>query len=153
MVQTHCVLQTPECQWNACYFRSRQLEVADGQSLLCFDRQTGLCRLTSPTAAIDLLSPRAAMIPLNTSIREITEIPAPLVFRSFFAGLGWWIGCVIGDGWVCSQSRVYLSGHIQSDVLPVWFLACERIFQVATSRPVDRTSAVNAWKLSENFAQ
>ncbi len=89
--------------------------------------------------------PRVASIP-NFGSSEATSIvgfdgqPCSLTRR-----LGWWIGCVIGNGWVCSGTRVCLSGAIESEVIRNWSSATQRLFSLTPSAPQDRTSADGAW--------
>ncbi len=125
--------------------RSRQMLQPNDHCLMCFNPDTGSCDPTPITHARGKLVPRVARIPdfgssEATSIVGFDGQPCLLTRE-----LGWWIGCVIGNGWVCSGAKVYLSGAIGSSVLNHWHDVTERLFSLTPSAPQDRTSADGAW--------
>lgn len=125
--------------------RSRRSQLPEDHHLPCFNQVTGLCDPTPITDAMDKWVPRVASIP-NFGSSEATSIvgfdgqPCSLTRL-----LGWWIGCVIGNGWVCSGTRVCLSGAIESEVIRNWSSATQSLFSLTPSAPQDRTSADGAW--------
>lgn len=126
--------------------RSRRLQLPMDHRLMCFNRDTGLCDPTPIiTHAMGKLVPRIARIP-DPGCCEATQVigldgqPCPLTRE-----LGWWIGCVIGNGWVSSGTSVYLSGAIDSQVLRSWHIATERLFSLTPRGPQNRTTAKDAW--------
>jgi hypothetical protein len=131
--------------------RSRPLQLPTDHRFMCFNRDTGLCDPTPITQAMDKMVPRVASIP-NFGSSEATSIvgfdgqPCQLTRL-----LGWWIGCVIGNGWVCNETSVYLSGAIGSEVLSNWSGATERLFLLTTGAPQDRTTATGAWGASRKI--
>ncbi len=132
--------------------RSRRLLLPDDHSLMCFNRDTGCCDSTPINVAMGRLVPRISDIP-DSGSSEITHItgfdgrPCRLTRE-----LGWWIGCVIGNGWVCSKSRVYLCGAIESSVLPSWSRAARSLFSLQTGAPQDRTDATGSWGTSRKIS-
>lgn len=131
--------------------RARRVQMANDHRLMCFNPDTGSCDPTPIMNAMGKLVPRIAEIP-DTGCIEATHIegfdgqPFPLT-REF----GWWIGCVIGNGWVCSENRVYLSGAIESPVLCSWHDATERLFSLTLGAPQDRTDPAGAWGRSRKI--
>lgn len=125
--------------------RARQIQLSDDHLLMCFNPDTGSCDPTPITHANGKLVPRIARIP-DFGASEATSIvgfdgqPCPLTRE-----LGWWIGCVVGNGWVSSDPRVYLCGAIGSEVLHSWRNATRRLFSLTPGAPQDRTSADGAW--------
>lgn len=125
--------------------RSRPLQLPTDHRFMCFNRDTGLCDPTPITQAMDKMVPRVASIP-NFGFSEATSIvgfdgqPCTLTRE-----LGWWIGCVIGNGWVSSETSVYLCGAIGSEVLHRWHTATERLFSLTPGAPQDRATATGAW--------
>ena len=131
--------------------RARQIQLSDDHLLMCFNPDTGSCDPTPITHANGKLVPRIARIPdfrasEATSIVGFDGQPCPLT-----RPLGWWIGCVIGNGWVCSGTRVYLSGAIGSEVIRSWSSATQRLFSLTPSAPQDRTTATGAWGTSRKI--
>jgi hypothetical protein len=132
--------------------RSRRLLLPDDHHVMCFNRDTGGCESTPINVALGSLVPRISEIPESGS-SEITHItgfdgrPCQLTRE-----LGWWIGCVIGNGWVCSKSRVYLCGAIESSVLPSWSRAARSLFSLQTGAPQDRTDGTGAWGASRKIS-
>lgn len=135
----------------ATFGRSRRVQMPHDHHLPCFNRDTGLCDPTPVTYAKDKLVPRIASIPNSRSCAETYVVgfdgqPCPLTRE-----LGWWIGCVIGNGWVCSGTNVYLSGAIGSEVLHRWHTATERLFSLTPGAPQDRATATGAWGTSRKI--
>lgn len=132
--------------------RSRRMQLADDHRLMCFNPNTGSCDPTPIANAMGKLVPRIAEIP-DTGCDEVSHItgfdgqPCPLTRE-----LGWWIGCVIGNGWVCSDARVYLCGAIESEVLHSWCSVTERLFSLTPGDPQDRTDPEGGWGRSRKIS-
>ena len=135
-----------------CFGRSRRVILPADQRLMCFNTATGLCDSTPIDAALGLLSPRAAEIP-DAGHGEVEQIPGfdGQLCRLTYQ-LGWWIGCVIGNGWVSSDHRVFLCGAIESEVLAQWSTVTAQLFGLTTSKPQDRTTAKGAWGKSRKIS-
>lgn len=125
--------------------RSRRLILSRDQGLLCFDSSLGTCRFVLAENAANMLSPRVSLLPAfadaaRTTIPGLDGQPCELSRE-----LGWWIGCVIGNGWLSSKTRVYMSGAIGSSVLDAWAARTKQLFNLTCARPQDRTEAKNSW--------
>jgi len=134
------------------YGRSRRLILPSDHRLMCFDRTLGQCCAVPISSAARMLSPRIAEIPdvVDAGITTITGYdgrPCELTRE-----LGWWIGCVIGNGWVCSGNRVYMCGAIGSPVLDSWAAMTTQLFGRTTSNPQDRIIAKGAWGTSRKIS-
>jgi DNA-directed RNA polymerase beta subunit/DNA-directed RNA polymerase beta' subunit len=129
--------------------RARKATVSADQSVYCFDPERGECRRYRPQDAIGLFSPRVDRV-CDIATTPVTAITGPAgdpikLDRDF----GWWLGVVIGDGWV-SKTRemikgVCLSGQKLSAILPTWVDIGHRLFGVLPGKPVDRDNVKQAW--------
>jgi len=129
--------------------RNRRVTVSHDHSLYCFDAALGKCRRMPPHEALDKLSPRVVIAPIGQS--TITGIVGPYGKRlPLTESLGWWLGVVIGDGWV-SQSKghikgICLAGSRSSAIMSEWPRISFELLGKATGKSQDRDAAsLNGW--------